>query len=96
MWAVLLMSVLQISTTTTYPPTIHYQWVATPENGTPVALCDAQFTCHCPVGYKANTHQGTVSTESIEVTCEPTTGSQQQRETYDSYPVLPKHENFGK
>ena len=92
----LLMAVLQIGVINTPPPITRYQWVTTPESNAPVALCDAQFSCHCPVGYKAVMQQGAVSTESVSVLCEPKGGNAQPRETYDSYPILPQHENVGK
>ena len=93
----LLIAALQIGITNSPPPVTHYQWVTTTESNSPVAICDHQFSCHCPVGYKATLHQSVASTEAVSVTCDATTPSGvQPRETYDSYPVLPAHENLGK
>jgi hypothetical protein len=91
-----LMVALQIGVTNTMPPTTQWRWVAVPEGNTPVAVCDANFACHCPVGYKADIRQSAASTEAMEVTCVPMTGASQMRETYDNYPVLPAHENLGR
>ncbi len=93
----LLLAALQIGMTNTPPSVTHYQWVAAPEATTPVAICDRQFTCHCPVGYKAAMHQAAVSNDAISVMCEATSPSGvQPRESYDSYPQLPAHENLGR
>jgi hypothetical protein len=79
-------------------PVVKYQFVTAPEGNLPVAICDQQYTCHCPVGYKATMHQATASTEAINVTCEVSApgATGQSRETFDSYPILPTHENLGK
>ena len=92
-----MISVLQIGITTMNPPVTRYQFIVTPENNSPVALCDTDFHCHCPVGYQALIQQSAFSIEAVSVTCEAvSSGAAQPRETYDSYPILPFHENKGR
>ncbi len=89
--------VLQIGVHDVTPPNVRYQFVISQESKLPVAVCDEQFICHCPTGYQAVLGQASIAPEAMQVTCQPVaTSSAQQRETFDSYQILPQPENFGK
>ncbi len=96
--AVLQISSAPLDNTTAYPqPSTRYQFVASVESDAPVALCDEQFNCHCPAGYDAVVQQAHASAPVKSVICQPTaTSSKQLRETYDSYPALPKPSTYEK
>jgi hypothetical protein len=76
---------------------VQYRFITSTEENAPVATCDAQFNCHCPVGYRAVVAQNQTATAATSVSCVPVNSSSKQpRETFDSYPMLPRHDNFEK